>query len=510
MQAKNQPRRGRLREFWRSSILPGGVTKLETGIAGFDELLEGGLPEARGTLIMGNTGSGKTVLLAEYLYRGIVDYDQPGVFVTFEEHPDEILRNMRNFGWGLDQLVEEGRLVFVDASPPIDPELTTGKADWLSPMLARIRLAIEKSGARRLAIDNLGKVFMRYSDTASYLEVRQQLFRFSDALKQLNITSLISAEESGGTIMLSREGAEQYVCDGLIELSAHAGENQEIRTMRIHKLRGVGYRSGKVVFGITGHGIEVFPKIPIDTSVARTDFDRRLGFGVPELDAAMAGGIPVGHIMLVAGNTGSGKTTMALHFAREGIAREEPVIWVAMEEPAQQLLKTAEAHGWELEAAVENGLLTFVATPLMDVLVDRVLYAVIDAVLATNARRIVVDSISSLETASINKENVREFMLQLAGFAKTRGITVMLNYLTGDTFGAGQGQLLGAMMTNAMRLSSIVDGILILRYVERGRRVAKLLNILKLRGSDHAKDIFEFEIGRSGFQLGGRFSPDGG
>lgn len=488
-----------------NSEISGGVRKMKTGITGFDELLEGGLPEGRATLISAGTGCGKTVLLSEFLYRGMEMYEQPGVFVTFEERPHEILRNLRNFAWDIDALHESEKIVFVDGSPPEVKEVKIGAVEWLEPVLTQIQYVVEKVGAKRLSIDNLGTVFTRYGDAESNKQIRQQLFYFADAIKKMGITSLISTERTENQSVLSQHGVEAFVSDGIIELDTHAGENTEVRTIMVRKLRGVGYRHGKIIFQISENGIEVYPKIPIDPRIASTEFSDRLKFGIPHLDKALGGGIPKGHIALSAGNTGTGKTTLGLHFILEGLRNKEACIWVALEETQRQVLKTAKAHDWDLNPFVENEQLSFVNSPLIDIIPDKLLYQVVNAATKNNVKRILVDSISSLESAMMNKDKVREFMLQLAGFAKMKGITAVLNYLTGEAFGASSGQLLGSLTTNAMRLSSIVDGIILLRFVEREQSVVKLFNILKLRGSNHNKDILRFDIGKQGFSLGKRF-----
>ncbi len=500
-----------LRAFWTSQVRPGGVQKLETGVAGFDELLEGGLPEGRVTLVSGGPGCGKTVLLNEFIYRGARDYGQPGVFVTFEERPEDIQRNLRNFDWELDDLVESERVAFIDAAPHAGGEIALGEADWFEPMLARIEYVVNKIGARRLAVDNLGAMFLRYAgpaDGGDHYATRDRLFRFSDRLRDLGVTTLISTESLNQRSSLSHYNVDEFVSQGLIELSSQGGQGIEVRNMMVRKLRGCGYRSGNVQFEITSRGLEVFPKIPVDTSVGDTDFTQRKTFGVAELDRALGGGLPEGHILLIAGNTGTGKTTLGLQFVDHGLKDGDSCVWVALEEPVSVVVRSAARHGWNLGPAVDEGRLRFVTSPVLDLMPDRLLYHILDAVSESGATRIVVDSASSLESASLDAASARAFMLQLAGFAKTRGLTVVLNYLSNEIFGAGKGQLLASLNSNELRLSSIVDGVILLRYVERERSVQKLLNVLKLRGSEHDKRIFHYEIGQSGFVMGEQFGDD--
>ncbi|MEW7983307.1 MAG: AAA family ATPase [gamma proteobacterium symbiont of Phacoides pectinatus] len=379
-------KREHLRAFWNSRVREGGVTKLETGVSGFDEMLEGGLPEGRTTLVSAGPGCGKTVLLAEFIYRGATELSEPGIFLTFEERPGDIQHNLANFGWDLKGLADAGQLLFLDATLPEEGETVHGRVDWLAPMLARIRHAAESLGARRIAVDNLGAVFLRYEASADARLARERLFRFADGIKQLGLTALVSTERAESAASLSRYGVEEFVSDGLIELDIDPGIGSDVRTMWVRKLRGCGYRSGKVLFEITHDGLEVYPKIPIDTSIGDTDFTIRERFGIPPLDKALGGGVPQGHIMLVAGNTGTGKSTLAMHFVKQGLSDGESVVWVALEEPVRQVLKTARAHGWDLEAGMEAGRLQFVTAPMLDVIADKLLYQVIDAVIRCGAR----------------------------------------------------------------------------------------------------------------------------
>ncbi len=506
IESANKQKMRQLRKFWRSTEREGGVTKSETGITGFDQMLEGGLPEGRATLISAGPGCGKTVLLSEFLYRGATEHDETGIFVTFEERPEDILFNLRNFDWDINTPIAHGKLHFLDGSPPETGEIAVGPAQWLEPTLAQIQHLVETTGAKRMAIDNLGTVFLRYLSDQTEASMRNQLVRFANGIKRLGLTTMISTERTDSQASLSHYGMSEFVADGLIELNIHAGPVSEIRTMHVSKLRGCGFRSGKVGFEITSDGLKVFPKIPIDSSLGETDFSQREAFGIEALDEGLDGGIPRGHIMLVTGNTGTGKSTLGLHFCKEGLAQGQGVVWVALEEPVGQVMKTAHAHEWDLSPGVQSGQLTFVTTSLLEVNPDKLLYDVIDAVETIDARRIIVDSVSSLESATMNQENVREFMMQLAGYSKTLGITTVMNYLTGESFAADKEQLLGLTTTNAMRLSSIVDGVMLLRFVEREQAVHKLLNILKLRGSAHDKGIMRYEIDKDGFILGQKFT----
>ncbi len=467
-----------------------GISKLNTGIKGLDEMLMGGLPKGRAALITGPTGTGKTVFLNSFIYLGITRYDENGVYVTFEETPQDIILNVQGFGWDYKSLVENKRLAFVDVSPN-DVIMEIGTNYDFTPLFKRIEHAIEKVSAKRVVLDCIDAFFARFLNKDA---VRSSLNQIAVHLKSLGVTTLISGERTSDGSGHTRYGIEEFVSDAVLELDLVGGQQQFLRTICVRKIRGTNYRSGLMEFDITSEGIEVFPKIPYKKIEMNTDYSIRRKFGIRQLDRMLYGGIPQGHMVLLSGNTGTGKTTFGMQFLVNGIKEGENVVFVALEEPIEQLKKTAKNHGWDFERFQKEGRLDFVSTDLIDIRNDRLLYSIVNAVNCIGASRVVIDSVSSLMSASMNEEQVRQFLIQLSGFFKEKGVTCIMNYLTGSSFGAVKGQLMSNIMTNDMRLSSITDGIILLLYVERGQSVKKMLNILKLRGSKHSKEVYRYEI----------------
>ena len=486
----------------KSPVVSGAVEKIPTGILGFDDVLEGGLPEGRALLITGATGTGKTVFAAEFLYRGIMKYKQNGVFVTFEEHASDIIKNVRGFGWDFDMLIKQEKLAFVDASPDITPTQESGKYD-LTGLVERIKYAIGKVKAKRVTIDALSMLFSKFKNKDT---VRRAIYRMCDELKRLGVTSVITAERTGGDrYAITRYGVEEYVVDGVVELSLEPGQQKFLRKMFIKKLRGVGYRSGLVEFDITQEGLEVYPKIAVDRRVSKTDFKIREAFGIKGVDETMGGGVPQGHMLLVSGNTGTGKTLFSMQFLAEGMKNGQNAVFVALEEPVEQVKKTAQNLGFDFEKYEKEGKLLFICPSLVDISNDKLLYEIVAATNKVGAERVVIDSVSSLRSATMPNESVRQFLYQAASFFKRSGVTCVMNYLSDTNFGAIKGQLLASLDTNVMRISSIVDGILILLYVERDQMVKRIFNVLKMRGSWHSGDIFKYTIERKGIQFGERY-----
>ncbi|MGA2468973.1 MAG: circadian clock protein KaiC [Thermodesulfobacteriota bacterium] len=483
-----------------STARKGGLEKILTGITGFDEVLDGGVPKGRVMLVTGTTGTGKTVFLNEFLYRGITQLNENGVYVTFEETPKDIIKNVRSFGWKYISLIRKRKLAFVDASPAEEMVLKTGPQYDLSPLVKRIEYAIGKVKAKRVVVDSIDAIFSRFSNKDV---VRAALYQISAKLKKSGVTVLISAEKTGEE--LSRYGVGEFVADGVIELELIKGQQQFIRKVFIKKLRGMGYRSGIVEFEISEDGFKVFPKIPVQRLLAKTDFQIRKTFGIEKLDELLGGGIPQGHIAMISGNTGTGKTVLAMQFIVQGIKEGENTIFIVLEEPIDQVKKTALEHGWDFEQYEKQGKLAFVATSLIDISNDKLLYQILNAVNRIGAKRVVIDSISNLVSATMNEEQARQFLIQISSVFKEKGITCIMNCLSGANFGAVKGQLLSNLITNEMRLSSITDGIIMLLYVERGQSVKKMLNVLKLRGSAHSREIFRYEIGKGGVKIGEKY-----
>lgn len=486
----------------QSKTKKNAVEKVFTGIRGFDEILMGGVPKGRATLISGGTGTGKTVILNEFIYRGITQFKENGVFVTFEEDKKDIIKNVRGFGWDYDLLIAQKKLAFVEAGEFRDVTTESGQNYDLSPLIARVKHALKKVKAKRLVIDCLDNLFARFQNKDA---VRQALCQIIAEMKDLGVTVLMTAEKTGPEQSLSRYGIEEFVADGVIELALIKGQQQFLRRMFVIKLRGTNFRSGTVEYEITGQGLTVYPKIPIETVTAKTDFRMRKCFGIKGLDDILGGGIPQGHMVLLSGNSGTGKTMFGMQFLKQGIVDGENAVFVSLEEPVEQVKKTALTHGWDFDRYEKEGKISFSSASLIDISNDKFLYQIISDVDCINAKRVVIDSVSSLISATMSEEQVRQFLIQLSRHFKAKGIACIMNYLSMMNFGASRGQLLGSLSTSEIRLSSVVDVIMMLLYVERGQKIKKLLNVLKLRGSQHSKDIFRYEIEKDGIKMGEKY-----
>ena len=289
------------------------VVKLETGIPGFDDITMGGLPKGRTTLVSGTAGSAKTVLAAQFLVQGIRS-GQGGVFVTFEESPDDLRRNLAGFGWDVQQWEEEGRWIFVDASPdPGEKPLIVGEYD-LGALAAQIADAVHEVKAQRVVMDSLGAIFGRFPDTTI---LRYELFRIASALKKFEVTSIITAERTEEYGAIARHGVEEFVADNVIILRQVLEEEKCRRTIQVLKFRGTIHKKGEYPFTILPRdGIVVIPLSAIELKQKSSVV--RITSGNPELDAICGGGFFRDSIILVSGATGTGKTLLVNEFVAGG------------------------------------------------------------------------------------------------------------------------------------------------------------------------------------------------
>ena len=281
-----------------------GVRKIQTTIEGFDEITHGGLPEGRTTLVSGTSGTGKTLLAVQFLYHGIKYFDYPGIFVTFEESPQDIIQNAHSFGWDLQSLVDRGKLFILDASPDPEGQEVVGNFD-LSALIERIQYAISKYKAKLVSIDSVTAVFQQY-DAASV--VRREIFRLVARLKQLQVTSIMTTERIDEYGPVARFGVEEFVSDNVVIVRNVLEGERRRRTIEILKLRGTTHMKGEYPFTITNDGINIFPLGAM--RLTQRSSNVRVSSGVPTLDELCGGGFFKDSIILATGATGTGKTLL--------------------------------------------------------------------------------------------------------------------------------------------------------------------------------------------------------
>ncbi len=474
----------------------GRVTKLKTGIVGFDEISSGGLPEGRTTLLAGSAGSAKTVFAVQFLLRGIEDVGENGVFVTFEETPEDITKNVRSLGWDLDKQVAEGKLAFVDASPdPGQDSVNTGAYDF-SALLARIENAVNKVGAKRVGIDSVSALFTQFEDAAL---VRRELFRLAAGLKEMKVTSLITAERTGEYGEIARYGVEEFVADNVIILRNTLEEEKRRRTIEILKYRGAVHQKGEYPFTISSQGIEVLPLSTMELTQRSSSI--RVSTGNDELNEMCGGGYYRDSIILVSGATGTGKTLLVTTFLDDGSKRGEKTLVFAFEESREQLLRNATGWGMDFRKWEESGLLKIICAYPETMGLEDHLLNMKNEMEAFQPTRVAVDSLSAMERVSSIK-SFREFVIGLTSHIKAKE--------TAGLFTATTASLMGGTSITEAHISTITDSIILLRYVELLGEMRRGMTVLKMRGSRHDKAIREYDIDGNGIHIGKAFREVGG
>ncbi|MBF0163738.1 MAG: circadian clock protein KaiC [Magnetococcales bacterium] len=468
------------------------VEKLCTGIEGFDLISQGGLPKGRTTLITGTAGSAKTVFAAQFLAEGILKSSEPGVFVTFEEHPSEIRQNLLSLDWDIQAWEEQNLWRFVDASPqPGHEAIEAGEFD-LGALLARIEYAVRTIGAKRISIDSLGAVFTMFNNASV---VRSELRRLSAALKSMGVTTVMTAERTQEFGEIARFGVEEFVADNVIILRNVLEGEKRRRTIEILKFRGTTHQKGEYPFTVLPDlGIVIIPLLAIE--LKQRSSDMRVVSGSPEMDRMCGGGFFRDSLILVSGATGCGKTLMTAEFIHGGARQGEKCLLFAYEESREQLLRNANGWGIDFVALERNNQLRVVCAYPESAGLEDHLISIKREIDSFKPDRVAVDSVSALERVGSNR-GFREFMISLASFVKHREIPGL--------FTATTATLMGGPSVTESHFSSITDTIILLRYVEMLGEMRRGVTVLKMRGSMHEKDIREFTIDHQGMHIGKPF-----
>lgn len=460
-----------------------GIQKIRTLIEGFDDISNGGLPIGRTTIVSGTSGTGKTQFAVQFLYNGIIHFNEPGVFVTFEESPADIIKNAHSFGWDLQKLVDEGKLFIMDASPDPDGQEVIGSFD-LSALIERIQYAIRKYKAKRVSIDSVTAVFQQY-DAASV--VRREIFRLVARLKQVGATTIMTTERIEEYGPIARFGVEEFVSDNVVIVrNALEGERRR-RTIEILKLRGTTHMKGEYPFTITNNGINIFPLGAM--RLTQRSSNVRVSSGVKTLDAMCGGGFFKDSIILATGATGTGKTLLVSKFLQDGCRVEERALLFAYEESRAQLARNAYSWGIDFEELEQQGLLKIICAYPESAGLEDHLQIIKSEIAEFKPSRVAIDSLSAL-ARGVSNNAFRQFVIGVTGFAKQEEIT---GFFTNTT-----DQFMGSHSITDSHISTITDTIILLQYVEIRGEMSRAINVFKMRGSWHDTGIREYVITANG------------
>jgi circadian clock protein KaiC len=453
------------------------------GIEGFDEITEGGVPTGRPTLVCGGAGSGKTLLAMEFLVRGATRFNEPGVFVAFEETASELAQNVASLGFKLDELVTSKKLAIDYIRIERSETEITGEYD-LEGLFIRLGYLIDSTGAKRVVLDTLEALF---ADLPNEAILRAELRRLFHWLKERGVTVLITAER-GPKGELTRHGLEEYVSDCVVSLDHRVTGQVSTRRLRIVKYRGTLHGTNEYPFLIEKDGISILPITSVELKHKVSSL--KVSTGIGRLDAMLYGGYYKGSTILLSGTAGTGKTSVAASFADAGCRSGKRCLYLAFEESEDQILRNMSSIGLNLEVFVRQGLLRFHASRPSAYGLEMHLVKIHSLINEFKPEAVIMDPISNIINVGSPME-ANSMLTRLIDFLKGRGITGVFTSLAHpDT----------TEMTE-MSISSLIDTWLFLRTVEISGERNNILHILKSRGMAHSNQVREFHITDNGIQL---------
>ncbi|ACL16975.1 circadian clock protein KaiC [Methanosphaerula palustris] len=464
------------------------LEKVPSGISGLDEITGGGLPKGRPILVSGGPGCGKTLFAMEFVVRGIVDHGEPGVFVAFEEKVDDLMKNFASMGFDLFDLIEQKKIVldhiFIDRS-----EIEEAGEYDLEGLFIRLGMLIDRVGAKRIAIDTIEAIFSGFSNEAI---LRSELRRLFLWLKDRGVTAVITGERGDRTI--TKYGLEEYVADCVITLDHQVNHQIATRRLRVVKYRGSVHGTDEYPFLISEDGISVLPITSM--SLHHPASTERVSTGIPRLDTMLGGlGYYRGSSILVSGQAGTGKTSLASTFVDAACRRGERCLYFLFEESESQLLRNMRSIGIDLAPWVEQGLLRFHAVRPTAYSLEMHLSMMLKLMEEVSPLILVVDPISNLFPVGDDLQ-VRSMLMRLIDHAKTLGITGLFTNLSDSSM---TGSL--ALETTQMHVSSLMDTWLLLKNVEGGGERNRTFAIAKSRGMPHSNQLREFVLSDQGIEL---------
>lgn len=461
---------------------------VKTGIFGLDEIMLGGVISGNVIILEGMPGTGKTTFAIEFLYRGAIEFNEPGLIVTFETSPEKLKRDAAGFGWDLAQLEKDKKLKIVYTSPSVLIEELQTHDGVLSREITNI-------GAKRVVIDGLTplKVFGERIGGRPY---REALHLLIDTLIRFNVTPLLTTE-TPGTNPIGETGAqeEQYLGDTVITLRNQARRRSVHRSIEIVKSRGQDFFTGRHSLKISaGTGIHIFPRVyarPKNLLEQPTSTERS-STGSSMLDQMLGGGALQGSVTLIVGISGTGKTVLGMQFLGEAAKNGGKGLFVSLDEHPQQIARNADNLGLEFKKQLDQKNIFIHYDSPLEVDIDEHFYSIQDIVDKQNITHVVIDSVAAYENAQ--PEEAREFLVALATYFKNKLIPAFFNFECPELLGISQ-------ISDHLKSSAIVDNIILLNYVEISTLIRRAITIPKARGSKPDQRTREYVIQTGGVQI---------
>jgi circadian clock protein KaiC len=459
---------------------------VRTGIEGLDDILAGGLLRGSVVLVEGTAGTGKTTLGVEFIYRGAAEFGEPGLIVLFEVSPDKLVRDAALFGWDLPQLERQGRLKIVFTTRQVFQQEIQQADSLLLDEAAAI-------GARRIFVDGL--VRRSAGDNDAGRNTPEAFHLLAEGFQRERLTAMLGVEVAAPEA--ARLGAslpEEFIADTLIHLRVEEMERAVHRSIEIVKARGQDYRMGRHSFSIVdGRGIEVYRRVQAPRELLREEgaaFDpsTRVSTGVPGLDKMMGGGLFLGSTTLVVGITGSGKSVMALQYIAEGARRGERSVMLTLDEPRAQVLRNAATIGIDLAPAIDRDLVRLFYDRPQEIEIDRHFLQLEKLVKEFQPKRVVIDSLSTYGSSlGPTGRSFRDFFHAVVALMKEHQVTTLYNHENPELLGMSS-------VMGPYGVSSLVDNVILLNWVELADTFRQALTIAKMRANAFDRTTRECQV----------------
>ncbi len=462
------------------------LPKCPTGIKGFDQITEGGLPKHRTTLICGSAGSGKTLWGIDFVIKGASNYNEPGVFMSFEETEDELYNDVASLDLDLQGLVSQKKILLVHVV--LQRRDIQESAFDLEGLLIRLEHAIDSIGAKRVVLDSIESLFAGLTDLGILRLEIKRLFRW---LKAKQVTAIVTGEPRQG--LYTRHGLEEYISDCIIFLDNRVNEQISIRRIRVIKYRGSNHGTNEYPFVIAKNGLSVIPITAAGLDQPGTG--KRVSTGIPSLDKMFkGGGFTKGSTILISGTAGTGKTSLAAAFALERCKRGERCLFLSYEESSGQLIYNMRSIGLHLEPVVKKGLLQIVSTRPSFFGLEQHLLDLYKTLEGFKPQSVVIDPLTSLISEGSQRE-IQSMVTRTIDLLKSKGVTGLFTSLvpsTAQNFTSGE-----------VGVSSLIDTWIVVREIEEeaGKRRIRGLYIVKSRGMGHSSDVRELLLSDDGIEL---------
>jgi len=463
------------------------LLKCPTGIKGFDEITEGGLPKNRTTLVSGNAGSGKTLFGIDFLIKGATDFNEPGILMSFEESEEELFKDVASLNMDLKELVSRKKIMLEHV---ILERKDIQETDFnLEGIFVRLEHAIDSIGAKRIVLDSLESIFAGITDIGILRLEIKRLFRW---LKEKEVTAVVTGEP-GKDGTFTRHGLEEYISDCIILLDNRVRDQIATRRVRVIKYRGSRHGTSEYPFVIDNEGLSV---IPITSAgLAQLGTHKRVSTGIPSLDKLFIGkGYTRGSTILASGTAGSGKTSFGAAFALESCKRGERCLILSYEESAGQLTQNMKSINIDFAPWIEKGLLKIVAIRPSFLGLEMHLLNVYKLADNFKPTAVVVDPLTSLVGEGDQRE-VSSMITRMIDLFKSRGITTFFTSLVSANFQSNTSGEIG--------VSSLIDTWIVVRMVEdkEGRKRTREVFIVKSRGTNHDSDVHKFILSNNGINV---------